>query len=351
LHIFPTFAAGGAQARFVTLANAFGRDFSHQIIALDGDTSYADRFESDVDVQFLKVVLPKRTSWGKICGIREVLKQQNPDLLITSNWGTIDWALGNWSRSKHIHMEDGFGSAEQDRQIYRRVLTRRIALRKAQLMLPSRVLWTLAHKTWRLPRGHLNYIPNGIDHQRFRPAVVSSEQVPIIGCVAALRPEKNIVRLLRALACLKETHKFRLVIAGEGPERDGLEGVARSLALNVEFLGNVPDPAPLYRRFTIFSLASDTEQMPLSVLEAMSSALPIAATRVGDIHSMVAEENQEFLTSRDEVALARSIGGLLDDPARARQIGCANRKRVDVEYGQEMMVQRWRVMIDGCLSS
>jgi glycosyltransferase involved in cell wall biosynthesis len=334
------------------LANTFGPDFSHQIIALDGDTSYADRLQRDVDVKFLKVRLPKRTSWAKICKIREVLRQLNPDLLITSNWGTVDWALGNcWSRFKHIHMEDGFGSAEQDRQIYRRVLTRRLALRRAQVVLPSRVLWTLAHKTWRLPREHLNYIPNGIDHQRFRPTAFSSEQVPIIGCVAALRPEKNIARLLRAAACLKETHKFRLVIAGEGPERDRLEGLARSLALNVEFLGNVADPAPVYRRFAIFSLASDTEQMPLSVLEAMASALPIAATCVGDIHSMVAEENQEFLTSRDEIALAKSIGSLLDDPARAHRIGWANRRRVDVEYGQELMVQRWRVMIDGCLSS
>jgi glycosyltransferase involved in cell wall biosynthesis len=352
VHIFPTFSAGGAQARFVTLANAFGRDFSHQIVALDGDTSYADRFQSDVDVQFLKVSVPKRTSWGKICRIREVLKQQNPDLLITSNWGAIDWALGScWSRLKHIHMEDGFGFAEQDRQIYRRVLTRRIALRKAQLVLPSRVLWALAQNTWRLPQQRLNYIANGIDNQRFRPAATSSVEVPVIGCVAALRPEKNIIRLLRAVAPLKETHKFRLVIAGEGPERDRLEGAARSLALNVEFLGNVLDPAPLYRSFTIFSLASDTEQMPLSVLEAMSSALPIAATCVGDIHSMVAHENQEFLASRDEVALSKSIGGLLDDPARARLIGCANRQRIDAEFGQEMMIERWRVIIDKCLSS
>ena len=44
LHIFPSFSAGGAQARLVTLANAFGREFRHQIIALDGDTSFANRF-------------------------------------------------------------------------------------------------------------------------------------------------------------------------------------------------------------------------------------------------------------------------------------------------------------------
>ena len=165
LHIFPTFSAGGAQARLVTLANAFGREFRHQIIALDGDTSFANRFNNDIDVKFIDVVIPKRTSVSKLGRIHAVLKEQNPDLLITSNWGSIDWALGNcWSRLKHIHMEDGFGPLEQDRQIYRRVVTRRMVLRRTKVVLPSRLLFALARDVWRLPPKHLHYIPNGIDH-------------------------------------------------------------------------------------------------------------------------------------------------------------------------------------------
>ncbi len=351
LHIFPTFSAGGAQARLVTLANAFGLDFRHQVIALDGDTSFANRFHHDVDVKFLDVAVPKRTSLTKLGRIHAVLKKQNPDLLITSNWGSIDWVLGNyWSRFRHIHMEDGFGPVEQDRQIYRRVVTRRMALRRARLVLPSRLLLSLARDVWRLPREHLHYIPNGIDHHRFRPVTEFSADIPVIGCVAALRPEKNIARLLQAAAQVRKTHQFNLVIAGEGPDRDRLESISRSLALKVDFLGNVQDPAPLYRSFAIFSLASDTEQMPLSVLEAMSSGLPIAATCVGDLNSMVAAENREFLTSRDDVALAQAIGRLLDDLERARAIGGANRQRVDAEFRQDAMIESWRSVVDGCLA-
>ena len=150
---------------------------------------------------------------------------------------------------------------------------------------------------------------------------------------------------------LQNTHKFSLVIVGEGPDRDQLETLARSLALNVKFLGHVEDPAALYRSFTIFSLASDTEQMPLSVLEAMSSGLPIAATCVGDIKTMIAEENREFLTSRDDGALSKAIGGLLDDLERARSIGGANRKRVEVAFGQDTMIKHWRAIVEEHLPS
>ena len=350
LHVFPSFSAGGAQARLVTLANAFGDAYRHQIVALDGDTSFGTRFDVGVDVDFLDVTLPRRTSLKKLRLIYQVLRRQKPDLLVTSNWGSIDWALANhWPRLTHIHIEDGFGPHEQDRQIPRRIITRRLVLRRAKLVLPSRILLSLAGDVWRLPRPHLHYIPNGIDHQRFTPAVSSPSGLPIIGCVAALRPEKNLARLLYAAARLKANYKFSLVIAGDGPERGYLEGLSKSLGVNAQFLGNVADPAPLYRSFTIFVLSSDTEQMPLSVLEAMSAGLPIAATLVGDISAMVAPENHEFLTLRDDIALAEAIGRLLERPKRARSIGIANRQRVDAEFGQSAMIQSWRSVIDGCL--
>ena len=235
---------------------------------------------------------------------------------------------------------------ERDRQIYRRVVTRRMVLRRAKAGVAVAHFMSLARDVWRLPPTHLHYIPNGIDHQRFTP----DDRVFARAARDRLRGRVTTGKKYRPPSAsggsCQNTHRFNLVIAGEGPDRDRLESLSRSLALNTKFLGNVQDPAPLYRSFAIFSLASDTEQMPLSVLEAMASGLPIAATCVGDINSMVAVENREFLTSRDDVALAKAIGGLLDDPERARSIGCANRKRVDAEFGQEAMINHWRSLVD-----
>ena len=99
----------------------------------------------------------------------------------------------------------------------------------------------------------------------------------------------------------------RLVIVGDGPERAALERLSRRARAGRAggFAGHLADPAPLYAGFDIFALSSDTEQMPLSVLEAMASGLPVAATDVGDVAAMLAAENQAFVTPLDDAALGQ----------------------------------------------
>ena len=98
----------------------------------------------------------------------------------------------------------------------------------------------------------------------------------------------------------------RLVIIGDGPERQTLERLAAELGIadRVRFAGHVAAPAAEYARFDVFALPSDTEQMPLSVLEAMAAGLPVVSTDVGDVRAMVAEENAPLLVPKDDAALA-----------------------------------------------
>ena len=112
---------------------------------------------------------------------------------------------------------------------------------------------------------------------------------PIIGTVAALRAEKNLARLLRAFHLAVQDTPGRLVVIGDGPERAALEALASKLGVadRVFWAGHVPDPAELIKAFDIFAMSSDTEQMPISLLEAMAAGLPTAATDVGDIKQML----------------------------------------------------------------
>ena len=281
--------------------------------------------------------------------------------MLTHNWGSIDWALANLAsvrRVPHIHAEDGFGPEERARQLPRRVWTRRLALRRALVVLPSRTLFEIARHQWRLPAPRLHYVPNGIDLARF---IHRARQPPpkawglsdgsfVIGTVAALRPEKNLARLIEAVAHARRrgANGLRLVIAGEGAERPALERLAASILEpgGVAFLGHLSDPAPIYDHFDAFALSSDTEQMPLSLLEAMASGLPVAATDVGDVPSMVADVNRPFVTPCDTTALGDALAGLAADPKRARAIGAANRARVSREYDQAQMIQTWAGLLD-----
>lgn len=350
LHVFSTFAVGGPQVRFCTLADRLGPGFHHAVVAMDGNTACRERLAPGVPIEFPAIDIRKASTLGNVRRFAKALRARRPDLLVTYNWGAIEWALANLLvRRPHVHVEDGFGPEERGRQLARRVALRRLALRRATVALPSRTLWRIATETWRLDPARVIYLPNGIFLPRFAadgPPLTWPGEGPVIGTVAALRPEKHLGRLLRAFALLRRDRPARLVIVGDGPERARLqaEAAALGLAASTDFAGHIAEPAPAYRGFDLFALSSDTEQMPLSVLEAMAAGLAVAATDVGDVAAMLAEANRPFVTPLDDAALARAMAALLDAPERRAAVGAANRARAAREYDEATMVQRYAAL-------
>ena len=352
LHVFSSFAVGGAQVRFAAIANRYPDAWRHAIIAMDGNLECRERLSAEVDVSYPDIAIRKGDTVRNALHFRRVLHELRPNILVSGNWGTIEWAMANaLPIVRHIHTEDGFGLEERERQLPRRVWTRRIFLRRATVVVPSRTLWRIATEQWRLNPSHIRCIPNGIDLARFAgaEAVEFPGEGPVIGCVAALRAEKNFPRLIRAFNLAAAEWPARLVIVGDGPERTGLEQLVASLGLSgrVIFTGHVPEPAPLYRAFDVFALTSDTEQMPMTILEAMAAALPVAATDVGDIKEMLAPENRATIVPRDDRALADSFLMLLRQPELRRSIGAANRARAERDYDQEIMFRAYAELFGG----
>ncbi len=349
LHVFSTFAVGGPQVRFCTLADRLGPGLHHDVVAMDGNTACAERVAPGVSIDFPGVDIRKGDTLGNVRRFATTLRARRPDLLVTYNFGAIEWALANlFARRPHVHIEDGFGPEERSRQLPRRVLLRRLALRRATVALPSRTLWRIATGIWRLDPARVRYLPNGIFLPPFAagPALDWPGEGPVIGTVAALRPEKNLFRLLRAFALVRRDRPARLVVVGDGPERPGLEALAATLGVapSVTFAGHMERTAPAYRGFDVFALSSDTEQMPMSVLEAMAASLPVAATDMGDIADMLAEDNRPFVTPPDDAALAGALATLLDRPALGKSIGAANRARAAREFDEATMVRAYAAL-------
>ncbi|HAK62263.1 MAG TPA: glycosyl transferase, partial [Alphaproteobacteria bacterium] len=298
LHVFPTFAAGGAQMRLAALANHWGKKYRHIIIALDGVYDCAEKFESGVDYELRRLEFTKGNSFSALkSNLLQFLRLQRawrPDLLLTYNFGAIEWVLANFlGLTPHIHIEDGFGPEEANgQQLPRRVWLRRAGLAFGKhLIVPSRTLYDIASQNWLLPERKISFIANGVDCQRFanghygnEPPLFSRRPDEIvIGALGALREEKNLPRLVRAFALIGDHPNARLVIAGSGPARAAAEAQAADLGISgrITFTGHVTHPERSYRLFDIFALSSDTEQMPLGMLEAMAAGLPVAATDVG----------------------------------------------------------------------
>ncbi len=339
LHVFSTFKVGGPQVRFAALVEGFGDAVSHSVIAMDGNYTAAGLLPPAAKVAIDEKPLVSGSLMGRLKRYRREIQARAPDLLVTYNWGAIEWALANASlRTPHIHIEDGFGPEEANRQFARRVWIRRLALWRSEVVVPSLALRDLAVRVWRLAGSRLHYIPNGIAPRDQPVTDIGSlglnlpRGLPRIVFAGALRPEKNLIRLLRAYALVK--NDAALLIIGDGLEMEKLIREAERLALgpHLHFLGRREDVRDIVMQCDIMALSSDTEQMPLVVLEGMDAGLPIVSTRVGDIEQVVAPENRPYIVKRSDLELGAAMGALVADPAARKAVGAANRRRVRQDF-------------------
>jgi glycosyltransferase involved in cell wall biosynthesis len=165
----------------------------------------------------------------------------------------------------------------------------------------------------------------------------------VIGTVAGLRAVKNLPRLVRALAAMTD-RKARLVIVGEGPESERIaaEARARGVASRLLMPGFLADPARWIGQFDIFALSSDSEQFPISLIEAMAAGLPAVATAVGDVREIVSQDNRPLIVEpSDEAAFAAALDSLSDRPDLRKAIGQANREKAMAEFDEKAMIARY----------
>jgi glycosyltransferase involved in cell wall biosynthesis len=334
LHVFATFGIGGPQLRAVQLMAAMGRGTQHEVLAMDGDTAALARLPAGVAC----TALPRLPAGGALATVGRLvrlLRAAKPELLLTYNWGAIEAVFAaRLAGVAVVHHEDGFLPDEVERRKWRRNLLRRVLLPAvAKVIVPSAVLAGIACREWRLRRDHVVHLPNGVDLQRFAPSARPPHGPCVIGTVGGLRPEKDHRALLAAFAAMRQP--ARLLLVGDGPLAGALaaEVAAAGLADRVEFAGAVAEPAAAYRRMDVFALSSRTEQMPLSLLEAMASGLPVVSTDVGDVRRVLPPAAAGGVVPRGEPrAMAAALDALVADPPRRAAEGAANRARCEQQY-------------------
>ena len=155
--------------------------------------------------------------------------------------------------------------------------------------------------------------------------------------VARLNGRKGHATLLKSVALLRDSDVTPLIlVVGDGPEGEALERQAQQLGLGpsqVRFLGARSDVDRILSAADFFVLPSDTEGLPLSVLEAMAHGLPIVASRVGGIPEIIeTSEHGLLVPPGDSEALAEAIRSLIDDPVLRRNLSFAARARVNTEF-------------------
>ncbi len=172
--------------------------------------------------------------------------------------------------------------------------------------------------------------PNTIDPGEFGYRVRTALR-PRLLSTRNLEPIYNVADVLRAFALVQARHPdASLTIVGDGSQADALRALCSTLGLHrVMFAGRVP-PDEIHRWYDdadIYVQAPSIDNMPLSVLEAFASGLPVVSTGVGGVPSMLIDGEHGLLApAGDSAALAAHIMALLDDPAFARRLAAQARQ-------------------------
>ena len=359
LHVHSTFSPGGKELRCVQLINAFGAKARHTIVSAEPDQlGAAKRIRQGIAVT-LQPDFPALKGLPTPGRLQKLAKaMRGYDLVLTYNWGAMDAVMAHtlfseaFDLPKLIHHEDGFDESELVKRKQRRTWFRRIALGKSSgLVVPSSVLEEIALVEWQQPLGRVKRIPNGIDTGAFAakpktdaiPRLLKRPGEKWVGTMAGLRPVKNLPRLVRAFAAMPDD--WHLIVCGEGPDRARIEAEIDRLELNdrVHLPGAVDDPAKVVGLFDIFALSSDSEQFPLSVVEAMAAGRAVVAPKVGDIADIVAEENRAYLADTpSEEAIASELVALSDDAKLRDTVGKANRAKARAQFDADKMIATYR---------
>lgn len=364
LHLHSTFSAGGKELRCVRLINAFAAGAQHAIVSgVPEHMEAAQHIAHGISVTYPRnfPTLRGKPTPGRLQRLAKAMVGY--DLILTYNWGAMDAVMahtlfGELHRLPPlIHHEDGFNDDEAHRLKTARNWYRRIALGRASgLVVPSESLEAIALETWHQPIGRVKRIANGIDTGKFAGkcradalrGLVKRKGESWLGTLAGLRPVKNLQRLVRAFAPLPE--EWQLVIVGEGPEKAAIRDEALRLGVGhrVHLPGFAPDPARFVGLFDLFALSSDSEQAPISLIEAMAACRPVAAMDVGDVRDMVAQENRPFV-ARGEAALTAALQTLAGDADLRARLGRANLARARAEFDEKAMIAAYRRLYSSAL--
>ena len=202
----------------------------------------------------------------------------------------------------------------------------------------------------------MDVIPDGLDLGRFEPVqrAPHPEKVRVL-TIGRLIPRKGFQFLIRALPQIIEnaTHPFDIEIVGDGPYQSELIRLSEDLgvAAQIRFAGSVPysELPQKYREADVFILPSLAEGMPLVVLEAMGTGLPIVASRVQGIDELVVEDvNGALFEAGDVDGLARALVKLINAGARRIEMGKASVERVK-PYDWKQIAEAYLTLYDDIL--
>lgn len=327
MQVIPYFCFGGAETMCENLSYA-QKALGHDVVVVslyNEHTPIAQRMEErGIRILYLDKKLGMDVSMvSKLC---KLMKQERPDVVHT-HLDVIKYAVAA-ARIMGIRtcVHTVHNVAEKEAEGLSRKINRayfRMGWAKPVALSPM-VKDTIVN-VYGLPEESVPVIYNGIDLSACVPKDdYTCETTATLLHIGRFNEQKNHVRLLNAFGKLIEKHpNCRLVLVGDGELKADMEALANVLGIadKTVFCGSQSDVHPYLQQADVFLLPSDYEGMPMTIIEAMGTGLPIVATAVGGVPDMVENEVSALLTPCDEQAVCDACARLLEDAALREKLG------------------------------
>lgn len=349
MHVLTGLGRGGAEHRLLAYLQARDRSrFEHTVVSLGPEDALADRFlETGVEVRSAGLAdvasLP-----GATRRLAAVFRDVRPSIVHSQLFHANVASRLVAPVAGAPPVVSGYASTDPRMSPWRRFADLATARLSVHHVANCNAVADAVRRRNLLPRSKLTVIHPGRSDP-LRGASIDdvlstrcANDPPVALSVGRLHPAKGHDVLLRALSILGR--KVTIAIAGDGPWRERLARMASELGVtsSVEFLGEVSDPAPLYREANLFVLPSRWEGLPGALVEAMFWALPIVASAVGGVPEAVEHRGSGFLVSPEEPEiLAAAIRRSLDDPENGLRMGTAAREKALRLFRIEQLAPRW----------
>jgi sugar transferase (PEP-CTERM/EpsH1 system associated) len=352
MHVVHALQPGGMEFGVVKLVNGLDRGRVQSSICSTVPAVGSMKSLVSPDVPVFELGRRPGTDPKLVLDLYRLFRRERPDVVHTHAWGTLIEGLAAARLARVPQVVHGEHGTLQLRGYQRWIQRRAWSAADKVLAVSTRLAERMAAETgFPLPRIHT--IRNGVDLTRFgrmsRAVARDRLSLPpgalVIGALGRLVPVKNHAALIEAARLLRdEGADTTVIIAGEGPLRGELEGLAASagLADRVTFLGHRTDPEVVLAALDVFVLPSISEGLPNTVLEAMATGLPSVVSRVGGADELIEPGVTGVLVAPgDPAALARALGTLIRDEGLRRVMGTAARLRTESEFTLAGMIRRY----------
>lgn len=242
-----------------------------------------------------------------------------------------------------------------------RSITRFTVAQSDGVTVPSEFLKSETYRTLGAPAEMtIDVIPNFVDTDHFTPAArrdrsrfdalftsaggdPADHGAPVLFHVSSFRPVKRVTDLVDTLARVRRHTRARLMLVGDGPDRQRLMSRARELdvARSVCLVGTHAEFVDYLRHADVFVLPSESESFGVAALEALSCGVPVLAYRVGGLPEVVTSDVGRLVAPLDIDALAAAAVEILVDENRREALGRAARARAEALFRRDSAIDRY----------